>query len=68
MKNTVRTAIAVMIMLAAYTVSGFAQRQDYSSGDRQNRQYRQVSAWMDKMKSDKIAFLSSEIGLTPSEA
>ena len=68
MKNTVRTAIAVMILLAAYTVSGFAQRQDYSSGDRQNRQNRQVSAWMDKMKSDKIAFLSSEIGLTPSEA
>jgi len=65
MKKIIRIAISAMILLAVSSAYAFAQNNGRNSD---NRQSRNPSAWMDRMKSDKIAFLSSEMGLTPSEA
>lgn len=46
------------LMLASF--SGFAQQQNQNRGA--------ANAWRDRMRSEMIAFFTSEIGLTPAEA
>lgn len=64
MKKTNRIVLSVIFIVTLSTISSFAQNNQERGNARDN----QASAWMNKMKSDKIAFLSSEMGLTPSEA
>ena len=65
MKRIYRIISIAVAVLALSAVSASAQNNFGFGG---NQQGRNASAWMDKMKSDKIAFLSSEMGLTPNEA
>ena len=57
MKTFIKYAMATILLLVG--ASAFAQGQ----GNRQ-----QGNDWMARMRSEKIAFLTSEIGLTPEEA
>lgn len=57
MNRIIRTLCIATLLLAAVPV--FAQNE--RSGQRRNE-------WREKMKTEKIGFLTSEIGLTPDEA
>ena len=65
MKKTIRIVLSVIFIMTFASISSFAQNNQERDN---NARGRQASAWMDRMRSDKIAFLSNEIGLTPSEA
>lgn len=62
MNRTLKIASAVVLTLMLASISGFAQQQ------RQNQAPAAANAWRDRMRSEMIAFYTSEIGLTPAEA
>ncbi len=58
MNRTLKIASAVVLTLMLASFSGFAQQNQNPA----------ANAWRDRMRSEMIAFYTSEIGLTPAEA
>lgn len=59
LSRTFRFASAISLALMLASFSGYAQ---------QHQQAQAANAWRDRMRSEMIAFFTSEIGLTPAEA